>query len=249
MYFNMVNQYDTIKRLSKQEDFIVKEKERTEAYIHYIMSLSGGFMGAYALLNRCEIFGSAQTANMIHSILDLSSGSWTSLLLRLGSLLIFITAIIAATLIPRLISIDIRLICILAEIPVIAVLGFFPAHMDPLMALYPVFFIMAFQWCSFTGVKGYASSTIFSTNNLRQFISSLSNYFADRNKKHLEKAWVYGFTLFFYHIGVALCWYFTKLFGILSVWLCLLPLFLVLVLVGREHIFINLRSFLQNTSA
>lgn len=103
----------------------MKEKERTEAYIHYIMSLSGGFMGAYALLNRCEIFGSAQTANMIHSILDLSSGSWTSLLLRLGSLLIFITAIIAATLIPRLISIDIRLICILAEIPVIAVLGFF----------------------------------------------------------------------------------------------------------------------------
>ena len=54
----------------------------------------------------------------------------------------------------RLISIDIRLICILAEIPVIAVLGFFPANMDPLMALYPVFFIMAFQWCSFTGVKG-----------------------------------------------------------------------------------------------
>ena len=50
----------------------MKEKERTEAYIHYIMSLSGGFMGAYALLNRCEIFGSAQTANMIHSILDLS---------------------------------------------------------------------------------------------------------------------------------------------------------------------------------
>ena len=48
----------------------MKEKERTEAYIHYIMSLSGGFMGAYALLNRCEIFGSAQTANMIHSILD-----------------------------------------------------------------------------------------------------------------------------------------------------------------------------------
>ena len=39
MYFNMVNQYDTIKRPSKQEDFIVKEKERTEAYIHYILSL------------------------------------------------------------------------------------------------------------------------------------------------------------------------------------------------------------------
>ena len=97
--------------------------------------------------------------------------------------------------------------------------------------------------------KGYASSTIFSTNNLRQFISSLSNYFADRNKKHLEKAWVYGFTLFFYHIGVALCWYFTKIFGIFSVWLNFLPLLLALVLVEREHIFINLRSFLQNTSA
>ncbi len=126
----------------------MKEKERTEAYIHYIMSLSGGFMGAYALLNRCEIFGSAQTANMIHSILDLSSGSWTSLLLRLGSLLIFITAIIAATLIPRLISIDIRLICILAEIPVIAVLGFFSGEHGPAHGSLSRIFIMAFQWCS-----------------------------------------------------------------------------------------------------
>ncbi len=63
-----------------------------------------------------------------------------------------------------------------------------------------------------TGVKGYASSTIFSTNNLRQFISSLSNYFADRNKKHLKRHGSTALLLFFYHIGVALCWYFTKIF-------------------------------------
>ena len=117
------------------------------------------------------------------------------------------------------------------------------------MALYPVFFIMAFQWCSFTGVKGYASSTIFSTNNLETVYFFLSNYFADRNKKHLER---HGSTALpcFHHIGVWPCaGILLKSLEFFSVWLNFLPLLLALVLVEREHIFINLRSFLQNTSA
>ena len=214
----------------------MRDKEQMESYIHYAMSMSGGFMGAYALLNRGEVFGSAQTANMIHSVTDLFSGNWYSLVLRLTALLIFIAAVTAATLIPRFCSLDLRLICILTEIPVIALLGFIPARTAPLVALYPVFFIMAFQWCAFSGVKGFVCSTIFSTNNLRQLISSLSNYWADRNKKHLEKASVYGFSLIFYHIGVALCWFSSRALGISSAWICILPLLTALALMELEHI-------------
>lgn len=208
----------------------MKLTEHTEAYIHYIMSLTGGFMGAYALFNRSEIFGSAQTANLIHSVTDLAQGSWGSLLLRLGALFIFIAAIAATVILSMHCRANLRLICILLEIPVITALGFFPAHMSPLPALYPVFFIMAFQWCAFTGVKGYASSTIFSTNNLRQFISGLCQYADSRDKKHLEKAAVYGFTLLFYHIGAAISFFATAACGVRCVWLCLVPLAAALML-------------------
>ena len=37
--------------------------------------------------------------------------------------------------------------------------------LDPVVALYPVFFAMSIQWSSFAGARGFYSSTIFSTNN------------------------------------------------------------------------------------
>ena len=33
--------------------------------VHYTMAIFGGFIGAYAILARMQVFGSAQTANMI----------------------------------------------------------------------------------------------------------------------------------------------------------------------------------------
>lgn len=217
----------------------MKDRERTDAFIHYIMSLTGGFMGAYGLFNRFEIFGSAQTSNLIHSVTDLAGGNWSSLLLRMGALFIFMTAIAATVFISGHSRHNLRLICILLEIPVVMTLGFLPADMNPMIALYPVFFIMAFQWCAFTGVKGYASSTIFSTNNLRQFVTALCMYRDSRDRKHLEKAAVYGYTLLFYHIGVAVSCFATRAFGTPCVWLCILPLGLSLVLMERERLHIT----------
>lgn len=76
----------------------MNEKERLELYLHYSLSLTGGFMGAYALINRSEIFGSAQTSNLIHSVIDLLGGNWESILLRLAALFLFILAIMASVL-------------------------------------------------------------------------------------------------------------------------------------------------------
>lgn len=195
---------------------------RLEECLHYTMALNGGFMGAYALLNRGEVFGSAQTANLIHMILDLTELHWTSLLLHLGALLLFTGGIVLSVWAAE--HRDLKRLCILLELPVVLALGFLPPGMTPIVALYPVFFIMAFQWCSFTGVKGYACSTTFSTNNLKQFVTALCAYGEHKNRCDLEKARIYGLTLLCFHIGVALAFFATRLWGVHAVWCCAAPL-------------------------
>ena len=220
----------------------MNEKERLELYLHYSLSLTGGFMGAYALINRSEILGSAQTSNLIHSVIDLLGGNWESILLRLAALFLFILAIMASVLLPRYYKINLRLGCIVLELIVVAALGFFPESMNPMEALYPVFFIMALQWCTFGNVRGYVCSTIFSTNNLRQFIASLCEYYYDKDQKHLEKAKIYGGTLLYYHLGAASAILSSIPLGIQSVWLCLIPLCISLALLEAERLLLKVRA-------
>ena len=36
-----------------------------DVIIHYLMAIVGGFFGGYAIFTRMNVFGSAQTANLI----------------------------------------------------------------------------------------------------------------------------------------------------------------------------------------
>lgn len=207
---------------------MLNTNEKRELYIHYILCLTGGFMGAYSIINRSGIFGSAQTANLICSVLDLTQGNLGSLLLRLTALFLFILPMMAAVILPRLYHINLPLFCILLELIVTVALGLLPENIHPMIALYPVCFIMSLQWCTFSSIKGYLCSTIFSTNNLRQFISALCEYRLEKDKKHLEKAKVYGETLLFYHLGVGAAALSSPYLGIRSIWICLIPLSLSL---------------------
>ena len=44
---------------------------RLDLWMHCLMAIVGGFMGAYAIFNRFDIFGSAVTGNLIHMVMDL----------------------------------------------------------------------------------------------------------------------------------------------------------------------------------
>ena len=119
-------------------------------------------------------------------------------------------------------------------------MGLITAEVNPFVALYPVFFATAFQWCAFTGAKGYVSATIFSTNNLKQTVTSFADYLlsgkeeAGREKK-LEKALFYGGTLLYFHVGVAAGYGASLLWGTRSIWLCALPLLGTAALIGTSR--------------
>ena len=133
--------------------------------IHYTLSFIGGYLGLYAIVSRADLFGNAQTANLLGVVRDLIGRDFSDMLLRVGALLIYMAAVILTVWIPEHFSADLRFISIGIDIFAILLLGFFPSGMSPVVALYPVFFAMPFQWCTFKAPGGYNSSTIFSTEN------------------------------------------------------------------------------------
>ena len=116
-----------------------------------------------------------------------------------------------------------------------------PGQMDPVLALYPVFFAMSFQWCVFKGAEGYACSTIFSTNNLKQTVLSFTEYFLagedeqEERAKNLKKGRFFGETILFFHASVAAAYLSLRVMGLAAVWLAVCPLFIGLVMTEMQE--------------
>ena len=57
--------------------------------IHYTLSFIGGYLGLYAIVSRADLFGNAQTANLLGVVRDLIGRDFSDMLLRVGALLIY----------------------------------------------------------------------------------------------------------------------------------------------------------------
>lgn len=160
--------------------------------------------------------------------------------LRVLALVFYGAAMVLYVALEKKTSWNLEYTAIAIDLAVAAVMGLIPAEVNPFVALYPVFFATAFQWCAFTGAKGYVSATIFSTNNLKQTVTSFADYLlsgkeeAGREKK-LEKALFYGGTLLYFHVGVAAGYGASLLWGTRSIWLCALPLLGTAALIGTSR--------------
>ena len=53
--------------------------------IHYTLSFIGGYLGLYAIVSRADLFGNAQTANLIGVVRDLIGRNFSDMLLSLRS--------------------------------------------------------------------------------------------------------------------------------------------------------------------
>ena len=188
--------------------------------IHYTLSFIGGYLGLYAIVSRADLFGNAQTANLIGVVRDLIGRNFSDMLLRVGALLIYMAAVILTVWIPEHFSADLRFISIGIDIFAILLLGFFPSGMSPVVALYPVF---------------YNSSTIFSTNNLRQFTTAVTQFLMKKDSAQCDKAKFYGMTLLSFHTGAALSLILYMTCGLSGVWLCLVPAFYAVWLISADR--------------
>lgn len=197
-------------------------------HLHYAASVIGGFMGGYAIFNHCDIFGNAQTANLIHLVIKLFSADFSGIIYLIMAFSAYVAGNVFAVLAERLIKLDLKLVSLVTSSIAVIVLGLLPSVSNPYTAILPILFAMPVQWYSFRKSGEYVSSTVFSTNNLREAVMSSTKYFIDRDEAQKHRAAFYCLTLLSFHCGVALSCVTSLLFSVSSIWFCLLPIALTL---------------------
>lgn len=203
----------------------MQTKRRPEALIHYVISFVGGYFGIYAIMARSGIFASAQTNNMICLVHDLLDCSMADFFARLGALFLYFLAIALTVWIPEHFPRSLKLLSVAIDSAACLLLGFLPGDLNPVIGLYPIFFAMAFQWCSFRGAEGFVGSTTFSTNNLRQFTTGIVHLLMRKEEENPRgRIRFYGLTLLGFHLGVTAGFLLWQVFPLRSIWFCLLPL-------------------------
>ena len=147
-----------------------EQLEQSKRRLHFCMALIGGWFGAYAIL-RFHHFASAVTVNFIEVFTSAVQENWIKALLRLGIVILYVFTIFLAACLSKRCKGDLRMWAILSDAAAACVLSVLPEHLSEL-GVYICIFAMGFQWCVFAGKYGYPCSTIFSTNNLRQFVDA-----------------------------------------------------------------------------
>lgn len=208
------------------------EGNKLDFLMHYLMSVVGGFLGAYTVINYFGLFPSAQTGNMIEMVGCLFGNDWAELALRLIAFVLYISALILALLLEERYGGSIAFAAIFLDAAAMIVLYLTPEDTNEIVALYPLFFATAFQWAVFKGAGGYVSATLFSTNNLRQAVTALTEYVRKREPKHREKAVFYLLTIFSYQLGVVLSFLACGSMGYHGIWIGLLPLGIALAVLA-----------------
>lgn len=204
-------------------------KTKREERLHYIMSFVGGIFAIYALLEYSNVFGSAETSNMIVLVENLLHWEPCYILIRLGNLFIYALGIVFAMWCAKYHHDWQQRISIIIDCIAAVLLSFFPKDIHPVIALYPVAFAMSIQWCTFRGVRQNPSATTFSTGNFRQLVSTIYSYVTEKNKEDLFKIRFYLCTLLSFHAGVAAVCIIKPYMQHSSIWFAFIPLMAAMV--------------------
>ena len=201
----------------------LSENDHIDFYRHLAFCAVGGFFGCYAVLVHSGVMGNAQTMNLLELVIDLLRWQLPDMLLHLGALALYVLGTMLTVLLPHRWGVDMHRASPLITAAMAVVLFFLPPELDPVVALYPVFFAMSIQWSSFAGARGFYSSTIFSTNNTKQASLALAEYLCTKNREQLVRMGFFLSTLLCFHIGAAVGVGASHLWGVRGA-LCALPL-------------------------
>ncbi|WP_407428084.1 YoaK family protein [Treponema sp.] len=208
-----------------------------EAHIHYIAAFIGGFLVLFPIVNAAHLLGSAQTSNLIDIVLGSLKGEWKTVLLHALGAFIYAFAVFLATFLPKHAKVNIQILSMIFDALCAVVMWRFPSqeNLPAVVYLYPTFFVMPFQWCAFKGAYGFTSSTIFSSNNFRQFISALTEIFFNGDNSYALKAKFFGTTLLAFHLGIGISYILWKFFGKNGFLFAIVPALTVLFIIFRKE--------------
>ncbi|WP_273463989.1 YoaK family protein [Treponema berlinense] len=183
-------------------DSRITPQAKRDAHIHYIVAFCGGFLTVFPLENIVKSFGSSQTTHLIEMVRLLIGKDWFELGLRFAGVLIFALPIFFVTYAKEHTKINVKYLALLVDVAMGFLMWLMPTNWPKVVYLYPTFFAMSLQWSSFSGSYGYAASTNFCTNNFKQTISALTEYFCNGKNEFKLKAQFYGAVLAGYYLGI-----------------------------------------------
>lgn len=204
-------------------NFLSRLCSHSAGLLHNLMSFTGGFLGLYAMCAYGN-FGSAQTGNLMGLVIDLVDGNALSLLARIGALLLFSGGIALSWLLSEFRTLPMRELCLLTDAAGLALSASLPEAVPPFLRLYPIFFASSFQWGSFGGVKGRASTTLFLTGNLKSCVIFWMKFCCYRRPEDWSGAWFYTLTILCFLSGGILGCVSVRAFGVLGAYCGYLPL-------------------------
>ena len=194
--------------------------------VHYAASMIGGFWGGYTIFNYMDIFANAQTGNLIKLVLLMCEGDFTFVGFMILSFVIYCAGNAFYVLVRRKAKISMKIVSLICSSVAVILIGAIPFIRNGYIACYPIVFVAPIQWNAFKNAAGNSSSTIFSSNNVRQAAILTTNFVLTKDKKTGGKAAFYWLTLLSFHIGVALSGVTSLIFGTLSIWFCFVPILL-----------------------
>lgn len=177
------------------------KNQNIDWYRHLAFACVGGFFGAYAIMCRGGIMGSAQTMNLLEMVIDALYGRGFNMLEHFGAFALYVLATMLTVLLPFWWKINVRRLSPFVTAAAAVIECFLSTDVEIVLALYPIFFAMGFQWSSFGGARGFYSSTIFSTNNTKQATLALAEYLCTKDRRQLRRLSLFGTTLLSFHTG------------------------------------------------
>ena len=75
-------------------------KKNRELFLHWLLTISGGFMGAYSIIALGGNFTNAITGNMINFMRSLSGGNFFEFIIRVGVLFVFASGVMSTIYFP-----------------------------------------------------------------------------------------------------------------------------------------------------
>lgn len=208
---------------------------KRDMLLHSTMCIIGGFMGCYTIMCRSENLGSAQTSNLIQIFTCLFGSNIFDFLLRLGGMGLYVFATVICVVLRKKTSCNMEKYAIAVDAAGLAALSLFPVNINPIIGILPIFFMMSTQLSVFHGIGDYSSSTIFSTNNLRQCITALSEYIINKEKPQKDKSIFFGNSLLWYHLGVIFGFFACKFCSIYGSLLCIPVVTIAFIFASYEN--------------
>lgn len=202
----------------------MKRIRERQMLTHHAASIIGGFWGGYTILNHMDIFGNAQTGNLIHMVLELCRGDLTLVWWMLLGFLIYCAGNVFYVLVRRKTTLSMKIVSLICSAAAVAVVGALPFAGNHFLACYPLVFVAPVQWNAFKNAGGNSSSTIFSSNNVRQAAMLTTSFVLTRDRETGLRARFYWATLLSFHLGVAFAGLTSLWLGVYSIWFCYVPI-------------------------